>query len=460
MNIGPPLQARETENDNKRSGSREADVAQQQLTRKQAGAVGATTSAIRGILLQPLYLWYRTPLKLFRPLRVDYLATARALLPQDVLSRRVSLRGSTAGMIANAVRQRGWSFLPRYVLQPMLANWMVGFVLFTTYTATLPAAYARASSQYTISSRETLPWHPPFIAGAIAGLAQSVVATPLDSLRVRFEVEDMVSGRYHSWWGFVKSQIVDSGWSGLYRGLKLTMVKDVAGYAGFFGLFEWIKNETIDLYRDLVRVACTADIIGSNSPEIDRLTRARVAELRRLISSEPECIEGQGWIIRNHVVILPVLLLPPVLGKPACVLFAGAIAALAYQAVDYPLEQFRALLYSEAASGEVMQLAVARHFPYNSGGRGDNFVTASVTKVPAPVRRSGRAVAQITPYKTAWKTLVDTAVREYPHPVQSNIWKRILAVRYLYRGWLGVSLRSIPAASVGLVVYELLKSSL
>ncbi|KAJ2391071.1 hypothetical protein GGI05_003047, partial [Coemansia sp. RSA 2603] len=146
---------------------------------------------------------------------------------------------------------------------------------------------------------------------------------------------------------------------------------------------------------------------------------------------------------------------------PACVLFAGAIAALAYQAVDYPLEQFRALLYSEVASGEVMQQAVARHFPYgssSSGGGGG--VIENGTRVPELDRRYGRNRAQITPYRTAWKTLVDTAVREYPHSVQSNIWKRILAVRYLYRGWLGVSLRSIPAASVGLVVYELLKSSL
>ncbi|KAJ1898091.1 hypothetical protein LPJ66_002967 [Kickxella alabastrina] len=451
MNIGPPLQANDINNGS--NNSKEIEAASQQLTRKQAGAVGATTSAVRGILLQPLYLWYRTPLKLFRPLRVDYLATARALLPQEVLSRRVSLRGSTLGMIANAVKQRGWSFLPRYVIQPMLANWVVGFTLFTTYTATLPAAYARASRQYSISSSEPLPWRPPFIAGAIAGLAQSVVATPLDSLRIRFEVEDMVNGRYHSWWGFVKNQLSDAGWKGLYRGLKLTMAKDVAGYAGFFGLFELIKNETIDLYRDLVQVACTADIIKSNS-DISRLTRARVAELRGLLDREPERIEGQGWIIRNHVVVLPVLLLPPVLGKPACILFAGAIAAVAYQAVDYPLEQFRALLYSEVASGEVMQQTVARRFPYN------NSASNGIEKSLPNTRPQGRILAQVTPYRAAWKSLVDTAVREYPHPVQSSIYKTILAMRYLYRGWLGVSLRSIPAASAGLVIYEMLKSSL
>ncbi|KAJ1943947.1 hypothetical protein GGF37_002423, partial [Kickxella alabastrina] len=427
MNIGPPLQANDINNG--RNNSKENEAASQQLTRKQAGAVGATTSAVRGILLQPLYLWYRTPLKLFRPLRVDYLATARALLPQEVLSRRVSLRGSTLGMIANAVKQRGWSFLPRYVIQPMLANWVVGFTLFTTYTATLPAAYARASRQYSISSSEPLPWHPPFIAGAIAGLAQSVVATPLDSLRIRFEVEDMVNGRYHSWWGFVKNQLSDAGWKGLYRGLKLTMAKDVAGYAGFFGLFELIKNETIDLYRDLVQVACTADIIKSNA-DISRLTRARVAELRGLLDREPERIEGQGWIIRNHIVVLPVLLLPPVLGKPACILFAGAIAAVAYQAVDYPLEQFRALLYSEVASGEVMQQTVARRFPYNNTG------SNVIEKAPPNTRPQGRILAQVTPYRAAWKSLVDTAVREYPHPVQSGIYKTILAMRYLYRGWL------------------------
>ncbi|KAJ2699243.1 hypothetical protein FB645_005388 [Coemansia sp. IMI 203386] len=458
MNIGPPLQANETKKDSSQAAGKDVDYVQQQqqLTRKQAGAVGATTSAVRGLLLQPLYLWYRTPLKLFRPLRVDYLATARALLPQEVLSQRVSLRGSTVGMIANAVKQRGWAFVPRYVIQPMAANWVVGFALFTTYTAVLPAAYARASSQYSISSSESLPWHPPFIAGAVAGFAQSVVATPLDSLRIRFEVEDMVSGRYHSWWAFVKGQITETGWAGLYRGLKLTMAKDVAGYAGFFGLFEWIKNETIDLYRDLVRVACSADIIKSDS-DISRLTRSRVAELRGLLSREPERIEGQGWIIRNHIVILPILLLPPVLAKPACVLFAGAVAALAYQAVDYPLEQFRTLLYSEVASGEAMQHAVARHFPYNGSAS-----SSGSGKQPyrSDARQPSRILAQATPYRAAWKSLVDTVTREYPHPIKSDFWRRLLAVRYLYRGWFGVSLRSIPAASAGLVIYELLKSSL
>ncbi|KAJ1646259.1 hypothetical protein LPJ64_002229 [Coemansia asiatica] len=454
MNIGPPLRANDINSKSTQAIGKDADYAhnqQQQLTQKQAGAVGATTSAVRGLLLQPLYLWYRTPLKLFRPLRVDYLATARALLPQEVLSQRVSLRGSTVGMIANAIKQRGWSFVPRYVIQPMAANWLVGFALFTTYTAALPATYARASSQYSISSSEPLPWHPPFIAGAIAGFAQSVVATPLDSLRIRFEVEDMVNGRYHSWWEFVKHQLSETGWAGLYRGLKLTMAKDVAGYAGFFGLFEWIKNETIDLYRDLVRVACSAEIVSSDS-DIRRFTRSHVAQLRGLLSREPERIEGQGWIIRNHVVVLPVLLLPPVLAKPACVLFAGAVAALAYQAADYPLEQFRALLYSEVASGEAMQQAVARHFQYKS---------TDSNKRPSllDARHPARILAQSTPYRAAWKSLVDTAAREYPHPIKSDFWKRILAVRYLYRGWLGVSLRSIPAASAGLVIYELLKSS-
>ncbi|KAJ2797212.1 hypothetical protein H4R20_005263 [Coemansia guatemalensis] len=431
-----------------------ATLPQSQISRKQAGAVGATASAVRGLMLQPLYLWYRTPLKLFRPLRVDYLATARALLPQEVLSRRVSLRGSTLGMIANAVKQRGWSFVPRYVLQPMLANWAVGFALFTTYAATLPSAYARTSRQYSINSREQLPWYPPFVAGAAAGLAQSAVATPLDSLRVRFEAEDMVSGKYHSWWGFAKGQMAELGPRGLYRGFKLTLVKDTAGYAGFFGLFELIKNETIDLYRDLVQVACTAEIFESNSG-INRLTSARITELRQLLDRRPERADERGWISQSRLFVIPVLLLPPVLGKPACVLFAGAVAALAYQIIDYPFERFRTLLYSEIVNGEIVQHTVAQHFTSGNSSadssRGTSVFTKSRPKLP---------IAELEPYRVAWKSLVDTAIREYPHPVQGKVWRTALAVRYLYRGWLGVSLRSIPAASVGLLAYELLKSAL
>ncbi|KAJ2643867.1 hypothetical protein GGF44_000951, partial [Coemansia sp. RSA 1694] len=85
MNIGPHLQINDRDSG---VNSDKVGSTRSQQTRKHAGAVGATTSAVRSILLQPLYLWYRTPLKLFRPLRVDYLATARALLPHEVLSRR------------------------------------------------------------------------------------------------------------------------------------------------------------------------------------------------------------------------------------------------------------------------------------------------------------------------------------------------------------------------------------
>ncbi|KAJ2547576.1 hypothetical protein EV175_005165 [Coemansia sp. RSA 1933] len=358
-------------------------------------------------------------------------------------------------MISNAVKQRGWTFVPRYVVQPMVANWAVGFALFTTYTATLPAEYAQASSQYSISSRNELSWHPPVFAGAFAGLAQSIVATPLDSLRVRFEVEDMVNGRYHSWWGFAKSQASDAGIKGLYRGLKLTMIKDILGYAAFFGIFEKIKNETIDLYRDIVHVACAVEVKAHSeqqhrSPDISCFTRARVSELRALLGQEPDLIASQSWIARNPVIITPVLLLPPVLAKPACILFSGAIAALAYQAIDYPLEQFRAMLYAEVASGEVMHETVSRHFPYTNA--------TSSSKSPSGIWP--RAVTKTASYRVVWKSLVDTALREHPRSVQSTFYRNALAVRYLYRGWFGVALRSIPAASVGLVFYELLKSSL
>ncbi|KAJ2817631.1 hypothetical protein FBU31_006156 [Coemansia sp. 'formosensis'] len=227
------------------------------------------------------------------------------------------------------------------------------------------------------------------------------------------------------------------------------MAKDVAGYAGFFGLFEWVKNETIDLYRDLVHVACRDGMFASESDIGRRLSKGRVLELRALLGQNSEQIERQGWIVRNPVILLPVLLLPPALGKPACVLFAGTIAAVAYQAIDYPLEQFRTRLYAEVASSEALQKTLSHHFPPGTNNSPNS-------QVPT----TSRTVFQKTPYRAAWMSLVGTAIREHPHPVQSSIVKTALAVRFLYRGWLGVALRSIPAASTGLVVYELLKSSL
>lgn len=63
------------------------------------------------------------------------------------------------------------------------------------------------------------------VAGALAGAAQCVVATPLDSLKVRFEVTDLLEGKHRSMYQYAKSTLKELGLSSAYRGFTLTLAR-------------------------------------------------------------------------------------------------------------------------------------------------------------------------------------------------------------------------------------------
>jgi hypothetical protein len=63
------------------------------------------------------------------------------------------------------------------------------------------------------------------LVGALAGAAQCVVATPLDSLKVRFEVTDLLEGKHRSMYQYAKSTLKELGLSSAYRGFTLTLAR-------------------------------------------------------------------------------------------------------------------------------------------------------------------------------------------------------------------------------------------
>lgn len=176
-----------------------------------------TTGLVRAFILNPLYFWFRSPLKIFRPTRVDYLDLARALLPPEKLLRRkghlINYNTTTFGLLSHAVKKRGTSFLSQYVLPPLLVNSVIGMVLFTTYDQLHP---------------RLLPSNPmlaPYLAGGLAGLTQSLIATPFDSVKVRMETQQLLDGKHRSMGLYYKHVFTKLGVSGAYRGLAFTSIK-------------------------------------------------------------------------------------------------------------------------------------------------------------------------------------------------------------------------------------------
>ncbi|RKP23696.1 mitochondrial carrier domain-containing protein, partial [Syncephalis pseudoplumigaleata] len=222
-------------------------LGEEQLHKRHSAAAGATSAVVRSMILKPLYLWYKSPLKLFRPVRVDYMIMARAIAPPSEMVRvstqksdartmgalLARWRASTIGLLANAVRQEGWSFIPRHVLPPLVANGACGAVLFTTYELVqmleeqqLSHSNPLASASLSATSTEpAIPVATYWRAGAAAGALHAVVATPLDALQVRLEVQDFLTGRCRGFVEFARATSRELGPNGLYRGFLFTLAK-------------------------------------------------------------------------------------------------------------------------------------------------------------------------------------------------------------------------------------------
>lgn len=189
-------------------------------------------------------------------MRVDYLVMARAatmgIIPtpanraaiaesQKQLSKRTQFfRATSIGMVAHAIKTQGAGFVWRQVLPPLVMNSFIGSVLYTTYIFTLPVFHPA----FTYQKSRTFP-PPPFpavfMAGALAGAAQSLVAAPMDSLKVKFQVQDLAHGGKHkSMASFAITTLKEMGIKTVYRGFALTLVK--VRFCSFLLKYEWFVS--------------------------------------------------------------------------------------------------------------------------------------------------------------------------------------------------------------------------
>ncbi|KAK3844667.1 MAG: mitochondrial carrier domain-containing protein [Linnemannia gamsii] len=399
-----------------------------------SATVGVPTAVARSMLLQALQFWYRVPIKLFRPMRVDYLVMARAatmgIIPtpanraafaesQKQLSKRTQFfRATSVGMVAHAIKTQGAGFIYRQVLPPLIMNSFIGSVLYTTYIFTLPVFHPA----FTYQKSRTFP-PPPFpavfMAGALAGAAQSLVAAPMDSLKVKFQVQDLAHGGKHkSMSSFAVTTLKEMGLKTVYRGFALTLVKDSLACGLFFGVFEWVKQQGYYYFID--------ELYGIR--EDMELLKARA--LNELSSSSSTTTE-QGpppLTAPSDVASRPYFLM-----EPTFVLLAGAAAAVAYQAVDYPLEQVKTIFYAKETALVAETLK--------------NTPPAHTQHLNSSSMRSGTSISQQL-YALTWQECKSQAS-------STGGWRR-----FLYANFASTAIRAVPAASVGFLVFELMKRKL
>ncbi|KAJ3722211.1 mitochondrial carrier domain-containing protein [Lentinula raphanica] len=163
--------------------------------------------------------------------------------PLDTVKTRAQIapKGMFKGpvdIIAQTVRKEGFFALYKGMVSPLLGIAGVNSLLFAAYGIS-----KRIVSPYPqLSLRETS------LAGAMAGAANAILASPVEMFKVRMQGQyggaqdkrlSAVAREMWSQWGFRK---------GVMRGYWVTVAREIPAYAGFYTAYEFSKRKFASIY--------------------------------------------------------------------------------------------------------------------------------------------------------------------------------------------------------------------
>lgn len=80
------------------------------------------------------------------------------------------------------------------------------------------------------------------ISGAIAGLCQSIVTCPVELIKIKMQTHNLNDKKntfYHHFKFYLNSK---NGFKQLYKGMAITLLRDIPGFAIYFGVYQLVIN--------------------------------------------------------------------------------------------------------------------------------------------------------------------------------------------------------------------------
>ncbi|KAJ3415413.1 hypothetical protein HDV05_005007 [Chytridiales sp. JEL 0842] len=363
----------------------------------------AITAFSKGLLKY----WFKVPLKFFKPAAVNPYMVFHAMAAQD--GQKPSFN-----YIAKSVKSEGFSLISKNMLPLLVANSIVGAVLFNTYSYTFDAL--SNSSLDTADPDSKGHYAHPFVAGAIAGAAQSIVSTPLDNLNRRINIAEIIASRKNE--GvigvvskaikttlFVPSTTPFDRAKFLWGGLGLTATKDTVGFSLFFGVFESLRKSGKRAASHLHSSLFVAPRTPTATPPPQEEEEEHEEQQKR----------------RKHPLSLTLL-------NVAAVIAAGSLAGISYQTVIYPIDRLPLLLAEEHE----------RH----------------VKEKTQALLKGGKLECVESHYAHFWER------RKVPWGVVWRVWRERGLVGGFYKGIAAQWVRAAPPSAVGLLIFEIANSQL
>lgn len=169
--------------------------------------------------------------------------------PLDTVKTRAQIapKGMFKGpmdVLAQTVRKEGFFALYKGMASPLLGIAGVNSLLFASYVY----------SKRIVSPFPQLSLKEIAVAGAMAGAANAILASPVEMFKVRMQgqygaatdkkLRDVVKEMWRDW-GFR---------NGVMRGYWVTFAREIPAYAGFYTAFEFSKRKFQSKYGDKVPV--------------------------------------------------------------------------------------------------------------------------------------------------------------------------------------------------------------
>ncbi|ORY78605.1 mitochondrial carrier domain-containing protein [Protomyces lactucae-debilis] len=372
---------------------------------RNSARIGGASAVSRSLIGQILAVWFRVPVKLFRPARIDYMIVPRALFAKPATPGEHARwwQRSTPYLLGKAVRQHGIGFIPNYVLPPLFANSLIGVVLYTTYIEALGVLHAP-------SKQANNPFPPPppeatLKAGALAGCAQALVSQPIDALTVRFEIASVLGGKMPNLWLWCLQTVQKTGLKPIFGGFLLSAMKESVSMAAFFCLFEMVKGQG---YYAFLRLIYGRDHLSLYNSSFGN-------------HRNQDNLEGEGKpAARPYWMIGPTFLLA-----------AGLAASVAHTSVHYPLTRIQNVHMTRLESASYRQ------------------------RFEAQFHNRAAASVYLGEYSTTLQQCHAQA-QKYAKRAGSSVtagWGR-----FLFRGFTQTAIRGAPATAVGLIIFESFRS--
>ncbi len=78
------------------------------------------------------------------------------------------------------------------------------------------------------------------IAGAMAGAASGLLASPIELLKIRQQLDQRGKDAVKLW-PLTRDIVKNSGWLSLFRGLNATMMRELPSYPAYFATYEYSR---------------------------------------------------------------------------------------------------------------------------------------------------------------------------------------------------------------------------